>query len=294
MNKKIVIIPCFAEAHFTALQIDNLVNTINPDVIIYNEGLFPTGPEGKGGIDQSFKDEFCYNDTNLAWDTIELQTIIQAAQQKYPDTRILWNHMTYDGLTNPNDCYISAVSNFNDFGIEINQGDLIFPLEGDVFFHKNDIQLLNEYISKLTNDSGLQAPYLDFMENQYYVEGGSMHPELIHKRRIVIKFGTWQYYKSVVHNFTSQKYPNLIIFPHYIFHYAWWRPGKYKELRFRQLVRPNHYSTAFRIALDKASENEEHRILIRPDRDMYDPYRYIIKIDIEHPMEITKHQNYIK
>ena len=72
--KKIVIIPCFAESHFTELQIDNLVNTIAPDIIIYNEGLFPTGPEGKGGVDNEFKREFCFEDTNLAWDTLELQT----------------------------------------------------------------------------------------------------------------------------------------------------------------------------------------------------------------------------
>lgn len=292
--KKIVIIPCFAEAHFTLMQIDNLVNTINPDVIIYNEGLFPTGPEGKGGVDQSFKNEFCYKDTNLAWDTIELQTIIQNAQQKYPDTRIIWNHMTYDGLTDPNDCYIAAVTNFDTFGIEINPGDLIFPLEGDVFFHENDIPSLNEYISKLTNNSGLQAPYLDFIENQYYIEEESIHPDRIHKRRIVIKFGTWQYYKDIVRNFTSQKYPSLTIFPSYIFHYAWWRPGKYKELRFRQLIRPEYYTKAVREALYKASENKEARIVIRPDRDIHDPLRYITKIDIEHPMEIIKHQNYIK
>ena len=35
--KKIVIIPCFAEAHFAELQIENLINTIDPDIIIYNE-----------------------------------------------------------------------------------------------------------------------------------------------------------------------------------------------------------------------------------------------------------------
>ena len=30
--KKIVIIPCFGEGHLTKLQIENLINTINPDI----------------------------------------------------------------------------------------------------------------------------------------------------------------------------------------------------------------------------------------------------------------------
>lgn len=291
--KRIVIIPCFAEAHFTDMQIENLVNTIRPDVIIYNEGLFPTGPEGKGGVDDTFRAEFCYNDTNLAWDTLELQLKIKQAQSKYPNTRIIWNHMTYDNMQDPNQCYVAAVSNFDTFNIKIEPGDLIFPLEGDVFFHHDDTMLLDEYIERLNNNSGLQAPYLDFIENQYYTEEDSLYPEKIHKRRIVIKFGTWEYYKNIVSNFTSQKYPQLELFPRYIFHYAWWRPGKYKELRFRQLIRPEYYSTALRQALHNASLNIYDRIVIRPDRHESNSSRFLSKIEIDHPVEVTKHPNYI-
>ena len=291
--KKIVIIPCFAESHFTELQIDNLIDTINPDIIIYNEGLFPKGPENKGGIDDSFRNEFCYENTNLAWDTKQLQQAVDNAQLKYPNKKIIWNPMDYSDI-DANNCYIHAVSNFNQFDINIEPGDLIFPLEGDVFFHKNDVELLNEYIDKLSIDSGLQAPYLDFIENQHYIEAESLDANRIHKRRIVIKFGTWEFYKNIVSNFTSQKYPRLILFPKYIFHYAWWRPGKYKELRFRQLIRPKHYSDAIRNALNQAHENKLDQIVMRPDRDHNDLLRYIVRINIEHPTEIIKHQNYIK
>jgi hypothetical protein len=290
--KKIVIIPCFAEAHFAELQIENLINTINPDIIIYNEGLFPRGPENKGGVDESFRTDFCYLDTNLAWDTLELQRIVKQAQDSYPDKRIIWNAMNYSNL-DANECYVHAVSNFDEFGIEIEPGDLIFPLEGDVFFHKNDMELLNQYIDKLTNDSGLQAPYLDFIENQYYIEAESLDENRIHKRRIVIKFGTWQYYKDIVSNFTSQKYAQLHIFPRHIFHYAWWRPGKYKELRFRQLIRPDYYSNAVRQALLQAQENQLDKIIIRPDRHENDLLRYIVRIEIDHPIEIKQHNNFI-
>ena len=290
--KKIVIIPCFAESHFSELQIDNLIDTINPDVIIYNEGLFPKGPENKGGIDDDFRNEFCYKNTNLAWDTEQLQSSVLNAQLKYPNKRIIWNPMDYSEI-DANDCYVHAVSNFSQFGIDIEPGDLIFPLEGDVFFHKDDMELLNKYINDLTNDSGLQAPYLDFIENQYYVEANSLDANQIHKRRIVVKFGTWEFYKNIVSNFVSQKYPELILFPRYIFHYAWWRPGKYKELRFRQLIRPKHYSDAFRYALMQAQENKLNQIVIRPTRDTQELLRYIVRIEIDHPKQIQKHKNYI-
>lgn len=291
--KKIVIIPCFGEAHFTKLQIDNLMSTIKPDVIIYNEGLFPAGPENKGGIDSNFINKFCYQDTNLAWDTKLIQQTIQDAQIKYPDTKIIWNHMTYDNL-DASQCYTKAVSNFLEFGIQINPGDLLFPLEGDVFFHENDMELLNEYISKLDYDQGLQAPYLDFMENQFYVEGNSLYPEMIHQRRIVIKFGTWENYKNIVKNFISQKYNMLITFPRYIFHYAWWRPGKYKELRIHQLIRKPEYHQNFLSALEQARTSTQSNIVIRPDRNHGDPNRYITRIEIDHPKEIINHENFIK
>ena len=44
--KKIVIIPIFCESHLVKYQIPNIIDTINPDVIIYNEGMFPSGTEG--------------------------------------------------------------------------------------------------------------------------------------------------------------------------------------------------------------------------------------------------------
>ena len=42
--KKIVIVPVFCEAHLVRFQIPNIIDTIDPDVIIYNEGMFPSEP----------------------------------------------------------------------------------------------------------------------------------------------------------------------------------------------------------------------------------------------------------
>ena len=81
-NKKIVIIPNFAESHFIKLQIQNLIDTIDPDIIIYNEGLFPKGPENKLNLTKGFKEEYCYEDTNLGFDTLETQAVIKKYQEK--------------------------------------------------------------------------------------------------------------------------------------------------------------------------------------------------------------------
>jgi hypothetical protein len=292
MSKRIAIIPCFGDGHFTKFQIENLVNTIKPDVIIYNEGLFPQGPENKGGMDLNFRSLYCHNQTNLAWDTEIVQSAIKEAQQKYPEIKIFWNEMNYK---NPdcNVCYVEAVSNFTKFGVDIQPGDIIFPLEGDVFFHQDYAQELERYLQDLKPNEGLRAPYLDFMENESYVEGSALDASTIHYRRIAIKFGDWDYYKNIVINFMSQRYP-LTLFPQYIFHYPWWKPGKYKDMRVALLKRDDQYHKNFLSGLDRAKLREDSKIAVRPNRSENDPMRYIVKIDIDHPIEIREHQNYCK
>lgn len=291
--KKIIIIPCFGEGHFIDLQIQNLIDNINPTHIIYNEGLFPKGPENKGGVNDNFRSKYCYQNTNLAWDTNLIQETINKYSKLYPDKTILWNPVDYTDI-DANNCYTYSVSNFKELGIDISEGDLIFPIEGDVFFHEDDMELLNKMIDDLKPNEGLQAPYLDFYQNQYYTEGISLDPNNIHKRRIVIKFGTWDYYKDVVQNFMSQKYPQLKLFPRYIFHYCWWRPGKYLELRFSQLLRTPEYHKDIRSALKQARENVKDKIDLRTTKPINSLYRYIMRIDINHPKHIKDHPNYIK
>lgn len=291
--KKIVILPCFGEGHLIDLQIQNLINTINPTHIIYNEGLFPTGPENKGGIDEQFRKKYCYKDTDLAWDTELVQQVVEKYQKLYPDKSIIWNPIDYFDV-DANNCYVHSVSNFEDFDIDIQEGDLIFPLEGDVFFHEDDVDFLNKMIDELNPNEGLQAPYLDFWQNQHYVEGNALDSNQIHNRRIVLKFGTWEYYKDVVYNFTAQKYPQLKMFPRYIFHYAWWRPGKYLDLRFSQLLRPADYHSDMRNALRQASECKDKQIVLRKNHPVDSLTRYLVRIEIDHPKHAKQHSNYIK
>jgi hypothetical protein len=131
------------------------------------------------------------------------------------------------------------------------------------------------------------------MENQYYVEGTALNPKTIHHRRIVIKFGDWSYYKNAVMNFMSQRY-SLQLFPEYIFHYPWWKPGKYKDMRISLVKRDEEYYRNFLRALEIARSCKEPNIVIRPSRAENDPARYIVKIQIDHPKEIHRHENFVK
>ena len=81
MSKKIVIMPTFCEAHLIKHQIPNIIDTIEPDYIIYNEGMFPTGPENTTNVDEKFLNEYTL-DGKRGFDFEELQEIIHEAQKK--------------------------------------------------------------------------------------------------------------------------------------------------------------------------------------------------------------------
>ena len=75
--------PVFCEAHLVKYQIQNIVDTINPDFIIYNEGMFPSGPESTTQVSEKFKSEFTL-DGNRGFDYEEMKEIIHENQKKTP------------------------------------------------------------------------------------------------------------------------------------------------------------------------------------------------------------------
>ena len=58
--KKIVIAPIFNDTHLVKLQIPNIIKSINPDYILYNEGMFPSGPESTTNVDNNFVNKYSY------------------------------------------------------------------------------------------------------------------------------------------------------------------------------------------------------------------------------------------
>ena len=58
--------------------------------------------------------------------------------------------------------------------------------------------------------------------------------------RALVKFSQTEI-ENVVLNFMTQHYPMLYPTDLITYHYAWWRPGKFKQLRYDQLNRSQEY-----------------------------------------------------
>lgn len=306
MNKKIVMVPVFCEAHLVKYQIPNIIDTINPDIIVYNEGMMPAGPESLGINTDNFIEKYTL-DGKRGFDYEELKTIIKDAQEKYPDVKIILNEMDYTGINDSSTCYTKACTNFEELGIELNVGDYIFPYEGDVFHHEDSKDEIEGYLSQLEPDQGFTSIWVDYIGNQYYAFKSTLKPFLLEvpewadqarTRRICIRFGTMEFYKNELMQFQKQQYPNLFRTDLTTYHYAWWRPGKYFDLRCDQLtnsIRPDaknfwkHFKEAYK-NIDKFKYNE---IRVYPgDKNLTG--KWVKFWDIEHPKHIMDHPNYKK
>lgn len=297
MNKKIVIMPVFCESHLIRLQIDNIFQTINPDILIYNEGMFPNGPESSTNM-RGFKEKYTLNgEGKRGFDYPELQEIIFESQSKYKDKKIILNEMSYNpNISSASEHYVHACTNFDDLKIEINEGDYIFPYEGDVFHLEKNKNLIEEYLSQLQPDQGFKSIWIDFVENQYYAELSTLKPLFMNQegrhRKICVKYGTMDFYKSILRNFESQKYPSLFPTDLITYHYCWFRKGKYKQLRYDQLNRPDYYWKYFDSALNDIDSLQYAKVCMRPDKQ--GTFRYTHAVNIDHPEAIKFHENYIK
>ena len=87
MNKRIVIIPVFCDTHFIKYQIPNIIDTINPDVIIYNEGMFPVGPESCTAVNDKFLKKYTLNGGGKrGFDYLELKQKLISSGYKFETT----------------------------------------------------------------------------------------------------------------------------------------------------------------------------------------------------------------
>ena len=198
MSRRIVIIPNFGESHLIKCQIPNLVATLQPDVVIYNESLFPKGPESKTVINEEFRKKYCYQDTNLAWDTLETQALIKQAQIDYPDVQWIHNEMKFPENLPASEAYTMAVSNFEELGVKIEKGDFIFPYEPDIFHQESMSDLITNLLNQLQPNQGFTSIWLDFVESQNYIEKNN-NPFIGNRkgRKLCIRFGDMEFYKKI-------------------------------------------------------------------------------------------------
>lgn len=332
MQRRIVICPSFAESHLIKCHIPNMIEVLDPDIIIYNEGLFPQGPENKGHVDSDeFKKKWTHNkfkNTGFDYDELlqletqygfqsreEITTFGDIRQMHIFNPKIRVQPWTYPGMNDANDCAIHALSRFSLAGHDEPQsGDLIFPLEPDAFLWEGDKETINQLVSELKPGEGLSCKWVDFLETQFYTEAINLQTPKF--RRFCYCFDTMENYKKAMDGFMSQDYPRLRkVNVFFIRHYCWWRPGKYKQLRYQLIHRgdPNYWKdfetglqeirSMTEMYVDYLKPNSDgtvnlnkiiplNKILIRPSRQ--DEGRWAKFIDIEHPKAIQSHPNFVK
>lgn len=318
MSRKIVICPSFAETHLIRLQLQNLVDTIQPDIVIYNEGLFSGGPEGRTNVDDDFRKKWCnssVDNENVGFDWPELMKI----QYEYnywtrpmPSPLVIVNRMEFKS-NDPNKNFIQSAT----FGLEdyVEQGCLIFTLEPDAFHLESQKDLIQSIVGQLKPGEGIKTKWVDFLETQFYIEAININQPKY--RRFCYCYDTLEGYVNAINGFTSQQYPLLKQCDDFTtFHYSWWRPNQYKQLRYELIHRNDpQYWSDFDKGLNEIREMSQQlvdefksggidvlhprsllagsgNVEIRPSRT--DDGRWAKFIDIDHPKAIQNHPNFVK
>ena len=271
-------------------QIDNIINVIGPDYLIYNEGAFPRGPETKGNPGYLVKYTL---DGRRGFDYPDLVKIVEQKRREHSGcpTQIILNTIDYQDKPAP-ECYYEGCSNFAELGITIGRGDLIFPFEADIFHLAAEADIIKEECDKLVPDSGLKTKWLDFIGTQYYLQRAPF------SRKLCIRYGTEGFYRQVLLDFQNQRYEML----HYVdrittFHYAWVRPTKYLRMRYEQLVRNSqeYWPTLDQGIQDIIKARSEPRHDIRIRKEPNGPAEaFAIYYGGPHPEEFKEHPCYLE
>lgn len=315
--KRIVILPEFASSHFLKCAIPNWIDILEPDIVLINSGIFPSGPENKGHIDDDFKRKWCYKDTNAGFDYDETLDFVSqltierhAGNKKIPhiECRVI-NYKSQDA----NECFLEAITTGLDGFVE--EGSLIFPFEPDCFVWEGDKDKINELVDNLEIGHGISTKWVDFLQTQHYTE--CINVKSPKYRRFCYKFDNMTNYNRAMSGFMSQDYPLLKKTDEFFCrHYCWIVSDEWKELRYELIWRrDDQYWKDFETGLQeiqrKTQEYLEHtavitlsnspifgknwngqKVQIRPSRQ--DEGRWASFIDVPHPRHIMNHPNFVK
>lgn len=309
MSKKIVIVPTFCESHLIKHQIPNIIDTVDPDYIVINEGMFPNGTEGNKNITSDWLQKYTLNgEGKRGFDFPDLEKIVVNAKWKYPDVKFILNEMDYSDCNNSTECYKKATTNFEELEIDIEEGDYIFPYEGDVFHHESTASEIKGYLEQIQPGEGFRSTWIDYMQNFWYVEKSRIkiflkpekynHKDNTQCRRICFRYDKDGIkYKKMLDNFMTVTYHDPVIgygmlYPTELmtYHYAWIRPGKFRDLRCDQLARPEGYWDKFKSELDKCDEYKYEEICVREaKRDLTHGWVKFFS-HLPHPKHIKDHE----
>ena len=302
MYKRIVVEPCFADAHFLRAHIQNVCEYIKPDLFVIAEGMFPAGPENNTVGLKNFKQKYTLDgDGKRSFDFKEMTNIVTECIQQYPDVQIHWIPMDY-GNKNTKECYIDAYHSFLNVisPIDISPETLIFPLETDLFFTEAQAAAVLIDTEALKPGEGFGSVFREFYESpRVYFNNNER------VRKLVFKYGDGTlYYNVIAGNFEDKHSPKssgfspdcyIPIRPFQLFHYQWVRPEIYFNFRISaQLNRSpeviKQYTRAREIIRNRKSA------LIQQDLSAVSDRGFILTLNdlklIDHPEHIRCHPNF--
>jgi len=299
MSRKIVVEPTFCEGHFLDAHIKNVCDYLKPDIFVLAEGMFPKGPESNIKDVEKFKDTYTL-DGHRGFDYELVQQIIDDNKKLYPNTDIRLIEMNYPIEYDANHAYFDAYTSFRNI-IDVKPDDIIFPLESDLFFSKQQADTILQLISILKPDEGYGSTFKLFFESPkvnipgYHGQG--------RKRKLVYKYGAGKLCEILARGNAKESYhAHLKWVDLQLFHYEWMRPGKYWDMRFTQLNRPAHVYALLKNAKELIQHfgiNADIKILKQSLEAMkgWDGSFTLSTNSLskkDHPKHIWNHPNFIK
>ena len=287
--KRIVVEPCFNEAHLLEAHIRNICDYLHPDMFVIAEGAFPRGPENTLEINDKFKSLYTL-DGYRSFDFNEMQNTINHLKNVYPEVEFQFLQMNYGDVTTQVAYRIAYDSFQKDYNPD--SEDIIFMLETDLFITKSQADRINQLCDELKPDEGFCSTFRTFFESPQVCIRGLQD----RKRKVAVKYGTGKTYHKVGEgNFYDSYLQFLPIYDLKLFHYEWIRPLDYFELRLAQLQRDKVTENALR-QCRKTIMKQPKNLQWCLDRDNPKESRFTLTLNAikpeDHPIHIWTHPNF--
>lgn len=180
MNK-IIMTPLWNDAHFFPMWLRNMCDIIEPQTIVLNEGLFPTGMEDHGwdNYDEYYFDHFTHKPSHpdiISFDVEDIYREVNRVRKEFPHIDIKVNHIQHQV---PKEfkwpqrlqyAYQTALS--FDLPPNVVEGDILILGEVDMFHHENDKEVLEQLFEELKPGAGIMfkmrrffiSPFVEIMD----------------------------------------------------------------------------------------------------------------------------------
>lgn len=290
---RIAVEPCFNEAHFMEAHINNICEYLRPDLFVIAEGMFPRGPENSLTNTETFKRKWT-KDGVRSRDFDQLEAIVDKASDRWLKTRIQLVKMDYAPTAHTAQVYYEVFTSFLKF-VKPTKDDVIFTLESDLFFTKDQAEKFLEVCSNTSPGQGFNASYRMFFESPMVCMAHAGR-----SRRVMFRWGDGAMYDKIAREYFTESYNKVLPTAQLdLFHYEWVRPDWYFDLRLAQLPegpadRPVGVHQAIRQMRDLIrSKPQDLQAEFDRSWNKYFALKTVPLAIADHPKHILTHPNFV-